>query len=447
MKRETPGIEAPSSLLRWLPLAWALVVLWAGACVALPALLGPGAPGESWTGVRRAWEMLGFPAGLDGVLGFRPKGVDAVIAAGAVAGVFLLLCVVTHWSLMRPARAPWTAALAGLHVTLICCGLGVAVMRSGGPPFNQSASQGAAYQLAMTQITQARAAVEQYRVDHGNRFPPLDSLWTSLTQASDADGRPLPTQATKPLASLDELAEDLALAASGKETGAGSGFGPYLASPPLNPYTRDASVQADNSASWQYDEGTGLVRIVLSPSQLPGFSNRDAAVAPHERQMGALKAQDPVSRVLGWTWKLSSGQIGWAGLQLMSAAAGALWVLWYTVFRWLLGGAEGSRAGARVALVMVAAAAVLAYMATGFLLDDVSRQTCVVLFLAAGLWATGGLALFPGENQRTLKRGRLCPRCGEGVAATLASGDRYCPSCGHDLQTTGRPSLGIAAMR
>lgn len=95
------------------------------------------------------------------------------------------------------------------------------------PHFAKSSQESRASAL-LTDLHQARQALQRYHLEHGH-FPLLADMWDVLTTTTDVNGNP------------------------------GTEFGPYLKKPPVNPFTRGSVCAADNSADWLYDETTGSI--------------------------------------------------------------------------------------------------------------------------------------------------------------------------------------------
>lgn len=80
----------------------------------------------------------------------------------------------------------------------------------------------------------ARAALERYKLDHGDAYPDLADMWDVMTNKTDADG------------TVD---------ASGD-------YGPYLKTLPVNPFTSSSTIVASGAGTatdgFEYDATTNI---------------------------------------------------------------------------------------------------------------------------------------------------------------------------------------------
>src|SRR3990172_8922180 len=83
-------------------------------------------------------------------------------------------------------------------------------------------------------LSSVRAALELYRIQHGNTYPPLRRLGEALTLASTPDGRTAPPETH------------------------GYGLGPYLRAIPTNPYANTNTVSPGDvgTSAWYYSDTT-----------------------------------------------------------------------------------------------------------------------------------------------------------------------------------------------
>ena len=91
-----------------------------------------------------------------------------------------------------------------------------------------SATAGADSNAAQMHLTTVRRALERYKTQHNDNYPPSDQLWAVMTQKTNANG------------TLNE---------SGL-------FGPYLVSAPRNPFNGSITIAGDTPAAddgWVYD--------------------------------------------------------------------------------------------------------------------------------------------------------------------------------------------------
>lgn len=103
------------------------------------------------------------------------------------------------------------------------------------PQFSQAGEDPRQQALrAAVQVVQGQ--IEMYRVQHEDRYPTLTQFARQMTQATDPQG---------------------AAAAAGAD-----GYGPYLRSIPMNPYTgtRDIGNGPIGTSAWYYDQLTGAFR-------------------------------------------------------------------------------------------------------------------------------------------------------------------------------------------
>jgi general secretion pathway protein G len=92
-----------------------------------------------------------------------------------------------------------------------------------------SASVSARVSATKSQLRGIRVALDRYKMAHSDTYPAIGDLWGALTGKTDLDGT---------------------LNASGS-------FGPYLLSPPGNPFTSSSTVAAFGAGTvndgWEYD--------------------------------------------------------------------------------------------------------------------------------------------------------------------------------------------------
>lgn len=108
----------------------------------------------------------------------------------------------------------------------------------------------------VAQLKTIRAQLELYKLQHNDEYPTVAQMFTNLTSETEADG----------------TAGD----SSGNEAG------PYLQEAPANAFTGGATVAADNSGDWAYNEDTGEIRAVLTAAQIAelNLSAANAVAAP-----------------------------------------------------------------------------------------------------------------------------------------------------------------------
>jgi len=111
------------------------------------------------------------------------------------------------------------------------------------PQFS-SASESAKSSSLVSQIQTIRSQLELAQVQHNGTYPDLVN-----------DGWDVMTTETEPVAAY--TAGD----------GSGNEVGPYLQQAPSNPFAADpnasTAVAADDSAAWNYDNTTGMIRAVV----------------------------------------------------------------------------------------------------------------------------------------------------------------------------------------
>jgi len=107
------------------------------------------------------------------------------------------------------------------------------------PQFTQAAYDGRVGSLSV-ELHTLRTQIEQYRIDHGGRYPTAADFVMQMTRPTRADGT-LCTRSTQ-----------------------GPWYGPYLREIPVNPCTGGNRVggRIGDDIDWYYDERTG--RIVPS---------------------------------------------------------------------------------------------------------------------------------------------------------------------------------------
>jgi general secretion pathway protein G len=83
-----------------------------------------------------------------------------------------------------------------------------------------------------------REQLEVYKAHHNEEYPTLAEMWDNLLGPTDADGT---------------------LSVAGR-------YGPYLTSPPYNPFTQSTTIVATGTGTasdgWEYDENTGQFTAV-----------------------------------------------------------------------------------------------------------------------------------------------------------------------------------------
>ena len=95
--------------------------------------------------------------------------------------------------------------------------------------------------------------MELYRIQHNDRFPELAQLknWSALIIATDSNGK-------------------------SDNSKSRNTFGPYVQSPPINPFTLKTTVVAPQNASreagWTWDESTGTLRAIVPESEYEDYS-------------------------------------------------------------------------------------------------------------------------------------------------------------------------------
>ncbi len=123
--------------------------------------------------------------------------------------------------------------LVELLIVVIILGILAAVVI---PQFNTASSE-AKESALVSNLATIRQAVELYKVQHDDEFPPLATFVEQMTSSTDEDG----------------------------DT-AGTKYGPYIRNSfPTNPINGESDVitlaaAANDASGWQYDEGTGEFR-------------------------------------------------------------------------------------------------------------------------------------------------------------------------------------------
>ncbi len=112
------------------------------------------------------------------------------------------------------------------------------------PQFS-SASESAKSSSLVSQIQTIRSQLELAQVQHNGTYPDLvNDGWDVMTSETEPD-------------SAYTTATD----------GSGNEVGPYLQQAPSNPFAADpnasTAVAADDSAAWNYDNTTGMIRAVV----------------------------------------------------------------------------------------------------------------------------------------------------------------------------------------
>ena len=115
------------------------------------------------------------------------------------------------------------------------------------PQFS-SASESAKSSSLVSQVQTIRSQLELAQVQHNGTYPDLvTDGWDVMTTETETD------------------AAYTAGDASGNEVG------PYLQQAPGNPFAADANaptaIAADNSAAWNYNNATGMIRAVVNLTQ------------------------------------------------------------------------------------------------------------------------------------------------------------------------------------
>lgn len=123
------------------------------------------------------------------------------------------------------------------------------------PKFTE-ASATAKGSAVQSQLRTIRVQLDLYKLHHNDEYPTLAEMFTNLTSNTEADGT-----------AGDGSADDL---------------GPYLQATPANPFTGGATVAADNSGDWEYDESTGDIRAVVTAALIAelNLSSSVAVAAP-----------------------------------------------------------------------------------------------------------------------------------------------------------------------
>ena len=134
----------------------------------------------------------------------------------------------------RQAKKGFT--LVEILIVVVILGILAAIVI---PQFT-SASETAKASSLTSQLQTIRSQLELYQVQHNGVYPLLATMqngspddWSGLTTITDVDGS------------------------------AGTDFGPYLQKAPTNPFTIGTDLAADNTADWQYTEGTGTLVAVV----------------------------------------------------------------------------------------------------------------------------------------------------------------------------------------
>ena len=125
------------------------------------------------------------------------------------------------------ARAGFTLVEILIVVTIIAILAAIVI------PHYTKASDSAKASALLVELQTIRKQLIRYQLDHNDQFPTVAQMWGNLTGRTNADGGP------------------------------GTEHGPYLEGDPVNPFTGGSAVAADNSADWEYDDVSGMLRAVV----------------------------------------------------------------------------------------------------------------------------------------------------------------------------------------
>ncbi len=119
-------------------------------------------------------------------------------------------------------------------------------------PHYTRVSESARASSLLTDLQMIRRQLMIYHTEHNGQYPLLVNMWDGLTNQTDINGNP------------------------------GNDYGPYLITTPVNHFTGASVCAADNSADWQYNEITGVLRAVVQANQIVelDLSPNDAVASP-----------------------------------------------------------------------------------------------------------------------------------------------------------------------
>jgi len=345
-------------------------------------------------------EAMGGPQGIEDVFGFDHYYFVPWVTAFAIVGCAVIL------SLSRRALGPIpnvkrftrTAALViALMIAGICYGMTHVGWMERWPDMSSPISQ----------LQTIRSQLELYQVQHEGNYPTLEQMWNNLVVETEVDG------------TIGD--------SSGDE------FGPYLQQPPANRWSNDSAIASDNSGSWEYDETTGSIRIVVPPRIAAcyevGQIDHNIVAAPYE---WADNSREPLA---GKQLAALQSELRWKAIRMTPVLPALAFALAYLITVWLLPKVFREATlydNVNSALATIGAIAVLLVPLFMIDFDRTGPLTIRVVCVFAFLWCLGCYVhlLYHPHYRAGWSDGSACLFCGYNLKGTRDAGRDVCPECG-----------------
>jgi len=346
------------------------------------------------------FHAMGEPHGVEYVFGFDHNPAFTWVTAGVLMGCAAFLVSSRRALGIVPDVRGFTQATS-LVIALILSGIVYSMT------FVSWENRALGLSPSITQLQSVRAQLELYQVQHNGDYPALDQLWRNLVNQTEVDG------------TIGD--------------GSGDEFGPYLQNPPVNKWSNDSMVAADNSGSWVYDEKTAEFRIVIPPHITDMLdeprNNSDIVAAPYEWAHGT---REPLA---GFGLVVFQIKESWKALRMTPLVVAVAFVLFYVTCMRLLPKVIRHSTFYDNTTSVLAVIGAIAIALVCIVILEFGRDTTQTIGVTCGfafLWSFGCRVhlLYHPHYCAGWSDGSFCLFCGYNLKGTRDAGRDVCPECG-----------------